>query len=102
MIKLRNSFYVKKIKFPFIENDKLYKEFRATVNKKKRELKRNYYYSVFELNKNNIQATWKIRNGILSPHKKQLKDEIPNVKTPPDGVLLKEDANISNGFCPYF
>ena len=42
-IKLTNSLYVKKIKFPSFENDKLYKEYWATVNKKEQELKCIYY-----------------------------------------------------------
>jgi hypothetical protein len=39
---------------------------------------------------------------ILSPHKKQLKEEISNVITTSDGVLLKEDTDIANGICTYF
>ena len=62
--------------------------------------KRNYYNSFFELNLNNMKATWEGINNLISTSKRKV-NQISIIKKP-DGSLSTDPSEIPNVLKKHF
>ena len=77
-----------------------YKLYRNKLSLLTRLSKRNYYNSFFELNLNNMKATWEGINNLISTSKKKV-NQISIIKKP-DGSLSTDPSEISNVLNKHF
>ena len=76
-----------------------YIRYRNLYNKLKRIAKNSYFTQLFETRKENSKQTWKIIKNILKTNNDK-RTIVECFKI--DNTLLKNDHDISNGFCNFF
>jgi hypothetical protein len=91
--------FKKKLSKPTDENIKCYKNYLNLFNKAKRELKRNYYSHLLELNKNNMKNTWSVLKQAIG--KQNDKSNWPQTFKI-DNKYISGETEITNSFNKYF
>ena len=91
--------FKKKLSKPTDENIKCYKHYLNLFNKAKRELKRNYYSHLLELNKNNMKNTWSVLKQAIG--KQNDKSNWPQTFKI-DNKYISGETEITNSFNKYF
>jgi len=91
--------FQKKLNKPTEENITSYKNYLNLYNKIKRELKRNYFCHLINLNKNNMKKTWSVLKLALG--KQNDKSSFPHTFKV-DNKNIADVTAIANGFNKYF
>ncbi len=91
--------FKKKLNKPTDENIKCYKNYLNLFNKSKRELKRNYYSHLLELNKNNMKKTWSVLKQAIG--KRNDTSNLPQTFKV-DNTNISDESEIADNFNKYF
>ena len=91
--------FKKKLSKPTDENIKCYKNYLNLFNKTKRELKRNYYSHLLEVNKNNMKNTWSVLKQAMG--KQNNKSNLPQTFKI-NNKSISGETEITNSFNKYF
>ena len=97
-IHLKNKLYSKFIRKRNETNHTNYTRYRNVLTKVLRIAKRNYYYTQFENEKNNVKNTWKIIHSVLN--KQPVSKKISTISF--DGKVVDDPRALATLFNDYF
>jgi hypothetical protein len=98
MIKMKNKLYFKFKKYPSVENEYVYKNYRNRLNKLLKNAEREYYNNLLMENKINTKKKWSIIKEVINKKRISKYPQYFNI----NGSLTDDKSKIANAFNKYF
>ena len=99
-IKKRDKFLMLSRKYPTLENQEKYKQFKNQNLSNQRKAERKYYTEQFELNKQDLKKSWKIIKNMIG--KEDNRCYMNQIDFLINGQYISNNNTIANSFNNYF